>query len=114
MLPQLAQAQGSTFWVIPSEVTTALKTLSNAFSSETASPPVAPLLRPGTVTGAATTAMPADGPPPPGPGANGEPVGAEQVFAAEAAHTREELAEVEREVAAVQQQVAQGEQATPR
>ncbi len=27
-LPQLAQAQGNTFWVIPSEVTTALKTLS--------------------------------------------------------------------------------------
>jgi regulator of protease activity HflC (stomatin/prohibitin superfamily) len=31
-LPQLAQAQGNTFWVIPSEVTTALKTLSTAFS----------------------------------------------------------------------------------
>ena len=31
-LPQLAQAQGNTFWVIPSEVTTALKTLSGAFS----------------------------------------------------------------------------------
>jgi regulator of protease activity HflC (stomatin/prohibitin superfamily) len=30
-LPQLAQAQGNTFWVIPSEVTTALKTLSGAF-----------------------------------------------------------------------------------
>ena len=30
-LPQLAQAQGNTFWVIPSEVTTALRTLSTAF-----------------------------------------------------------------------------------
>jgi regulator of protease activity HflC (stomatin/prohibitin superfamily) len=30
-LPQLAQAEGNTFWVIPSEVTTALKTLSTAF-----------------------------------------------------------------------------------
>jgi regulator of protease activity HflC (stomatin/prohibitin superfamily) len=30
-LPQLAQAQGNTFWVIPSEVTSALKTLSTAF-----------------------------------------------------------------------------------
>jgi regulator of protease activity HflC (stomatin/prohibitin superfamily) len=30
-LPQLAQAEGNTFWVIPSEVTTALKTLSGAF-----------------------------------------------------------------------------------
>jgi regulator of protease activity HflC (stomatin/prohibitin superfamily) len=32
-LPQLAQAQGNTFWVIPSEVTTALKSLSTAFGS---------------------------------------------------------------------------------
>jgi regulator of protease activity HflC (stomatin/prohibitin superfamily) len=32
-LPQLAQAQGNTFWVIPSEVTTALSTLSSAFGS---------------------------------------------------------------------------------
>jgi regulator of protease activity HflC (stomatin/prohibitin superfamily) len=30
-LPQVAQSQGSTVWVIPSEVTTALRTLSNAF-----------------------------------------------------------------------------------
>src|SRR6266536_2374169 len=30
-LPQLAQAERNTFWVIPSEVTTALKTLSTAF-----------------------------------------------------------------------------------
>ena len=30
-LPQLAQAEGNTFWVIPSEVTTALKSLSSAF-----------------------------------------------------------------------------------
>ncbi len=42
-LPQLAQAQGNTFWVIPSEVTTALKTLSGAFSGggEGAASPVA-------------------------------------------------------------------------
>jgi regulator of protease activity HflC (stomatin/prohibitin superfamily) len=32
-LPQLAQAQGNTFWVIPSEVTTALSTLSSAFGN---------------------------------------------------------------------------------
>src|SRR5580700_3701826 len=38
-LPQLAQAQGNTFWVIPSEVTTALKTLSSAFGGDSASPP---------------------------------------------------------------------------
>jgi regulator of protease activity HflC (stomatin/prohibitin superfamily) len=30
-LPQIAQGQGNTFWVIPSEVTTALKALSTAF-----------------------------------------------------------------------------------
>ena len=35
MLPQLAQGQGSTFWVIPSEVTSALKSLSGAFDSST-------------------------------------------------------------------------------
>src|SRR5262249_41897857 len=33
-LPQLAKAEGNTFWVIPSEVTTALKTLSTAFGSD--------------------------------------------------------------------------------
>jgi hypothetical protein len=111
MLPQLAQAQGSTFWVIPSEVTTALKTLSSAFSGETATPP-APALSPGTVTGAAA-ALPADGPQP-GPGANGEPASAGQVYAAEAAQAREELAEVEREVAAVEREVAEAENAAPR
>ena len=31
MLPQLAQGQGSTFWVIPSEVTSALKAVTSAF-----------------------------------------------------------------------------------
>jgi len=67
-LPQLAQAQGSTFWVIPSEVTTALKTLSGAFSSESASPPM-PQAGPAEVTAAA---RPGDGTLPPAPGANGE------------------------------------------
>jgi regulator of protease activity HflC (stomatin/prohibitin superfamily) len=37
-LPQLAQAQGNTFWVIPSEVTTALKSLSTAFAGPDAGP----------------------------------------------------------------------------
>jgi regulator of protease activity HflC (stomatin/prohibitin superfamily) len=32
-LPQVAQSQGSTVWVIPSEVTTALRTLSSAFGN---------------------------------------------------------------------------------
>jgi regulator of protease activity HflC (stomatin/prohibitin superfamily) len=33
-LPQLAQGAGNTFWVIPSEVTTALKMVTNAFNPE--------------------------------------------------------------------------------
>jgi regulator of protease activity HflC (stomatin/prohibitin superfamily) len=37
-LPQLAQGAGNTFWVIPSEVTTALKMVTNAFSPEQAGP----------------------------------------------------------------------------
>ena len=33
-LPQLAQGQGSTFWVIPSELTSALRSISKAFGDE--------------------------------------------------------------------------------
>ncbi len=36
MLPQLAQGPGNTFWVIPSEVTTALKAVTSAFGGATA------------------------------------------------------------------------------
>ncbi|HEX6522133.1 MAG TPA: SPFH domain-containing protein [Streptosporangiaceae bacterium] len=36
-LPQLAQGAGNTFWVIPSEVTSALKMVTNAFSPDRAS-----------------------------------------------------------------------------
>ena len=39
-LPQVAQSQGSTVWVIPSEVTTALRTLSNAFGDSHGGPDV--------------------------------------------------------------------------
>jgi regulator of protease activity HflC (stomatin/prohibitin superfamily) len=117
-LPQLAQAEGNTFWVIPSEVTTALKTLSSAFSSESASLPVGPQARPGQVA-AAAAALPANGPGQPGPVANGEPARAqkgvaEQAVAEEAARTREEVAQVEQEVAAVQRQVAEAEGTSPR
>ena len=41
MLPQLAQGQGNTFWVIPSEVTSALKSLSTAFDPADAASGVA-------------------------------------------------------------------------
>jgi regulator of protease activity HflC (stomatin/prohibitin superfamily) len=37
-LPQVAQSQGSTVWVIPSEVTTALRTLSGAFGNSHGDP----------------------------------------------------------------------------
>ena len=39
-LPQVAQSQGSTVWVIPSEVTTALRTLSSAFGTSHEDPGV--------------------------------------------------------------------------
>src|SRR5499427_8567595 len=113
-LPQLAQAQGNTFWVIPSEVTTALKTLSSAFSGESGSPSAVPLAGPGEVTGAAAAAVAAGRPEQPGPGANGELTRAERAVAEEAARTREEVAQVEQEVAAVQRQVAEAERTTPR
>jgi regulator of protease activity HflC (stomatin/prohibitin superfamily) len=64
-LPQLAQAQGNTFWVIPSEVTTALKTLSGAFSGPEAGrdggtgPAVASAAPPAVAAGAAPAAVPA-------------------------------------------------------
>ena len=130
-LPQLAQAEGNTFWVIPSEVTTALKTLSTAFGSETggepAVPPAGPA-RPGQVTGAAPAALPAEAAGQPsltangdtarGPEAAGEEKAAEDAAveeraAAERAHTRDELAQVEREVSAVEQQVAEAERSGP-
>ncbi|MGH3177201.1 MAG: hypothetical protein ACRDPF_25435, partial [Streptosporangiaceae bacterium] len=37
-LPQLAQGQGNTFWVIPSEVTTALRSVASAFGGGDAAP----------------------------------------------------------------------------
>jgi regulator of protease activity HflC (stomatin/prohibitin superfamily) len=107
-LPQLAQAQGNTFWVIPSEVTTALKTLSSAFSDDSAGPPATPPGRPGEVSGG-PAALTADGTGQAGPDANGDLARAERAVAEEAARTRDEVAQVEQEVAAVQQQVAEAE-----
>jgi regulator of protease activity HflC (stomatin/prohibitin superfamily) len=70
-LPQLAQAQGNTFWVIPSEVTTALSTLSTAFGSA-GEPAGAPGGRPrasGRPAGPGVPAVPA------GPGVPAVPAG---------------------------------------
>jgi regulator of protease activity HflC (stomatin/prohibitin superfamily) len=67
-LPQLAQGAGNTFWVIPSEVTTALKAVTSAFGGsgdesaggdgEGAARPKKPAIRPG---GLPTLAAPGDG-----------------------------------------------------
>jgi regulator of protease activity HflC (stomatin/prohibitin superfamily) len=84
-LPQLAQAQGNTFWVIPSEVTTALSSLSSAFSpsGEGAGPPEARPAKsarparaagPGRLAAAAAALIPGDGATPapmPAPAPNG-------------------------------------------
>jgi len=63
-LPQLAQGQGNTFWVIPSEVTSALRSVASAFGSGDAAPAAsaAPAL-PGT-TEPRTTTGPAQDPAP--------------------------------------------------
>src|SRR2546429_3336399 len=77
-LPQLAQAEGNTFWVIPSEVTSALRTLSGAFGGEGAGEAAGPG-HPGQGTGAATAARASRGAAPPGADGgqapNGDPAG---------------------------------------
>jgi regulator of protease activity HflC (stomatin/prohibitin superfamily) len=112
-LPQLAQAEGNTFWVIPSEVTTALKTLSGAFGGDSTSEPAVLQAGPRQATGAAAAALAADGAGQSGLVANADQARAEQAVAEEAARTREEVAQVEQEVAAVQQQMADGEGTRP-
>jgi regulator of protease activity HflC (stomatin/prohibitin superfamily) len=88
MLPQLAQGQGSTFWVIPSEVTSALKAVTSAFSgsggagatsASTASPDAdaAAAAQPGSPVTAAQSAPAVAGPvsvPPALIPGNGDPV----------------------------------------
>jgi regulator of protease activity HflC (stomatin/prohibitin superfamily) len=108
-LPQLAQAQGNTFWVIPSEVTTALKTLSTAFGASTNSPGVPEAAQ---VADGATPALDTSRAGPPGLLTDARQARAEQAVAEEAARTRAEVAEVEEEVAAVQQQLADSEGAS--
>jgi len=125
-LPQLAQSEGNTFWVIPSEVTTALKTLSGAFGGDSAGEPPAPA-GPGQVAGPAPAALPdataeviaGAGAGQPEPAANGDQAAAadlagngdlttaEQALAEQSARTHQELAHVEEEVAAVQRQAGQ-------
>ncbi|HEY0719496.1 MAG TPA: SPFH domain-containing protein [Streptosporangiaceae bacterium] len=76
-LPQLAQGQGSTMWVIPSEVTSALKSISSAFGGgqEPAGAPSplpreadpAPDTAPAAISGAAPVTEPRNGVRAPGP-----------------------------------------------
>ncbi len=78
-LPQLAQSEGNTFWVIPSEVTTALKTLSTAFgpAGDGAQAGTGHGARAGSADGAGEVAgaeqPPALGPAPAPNGSAGEP-----------------------------------------
>src|SRR5215475_7677131 len=95
-LPELAKSEGNTFWVIPSEVTTALKTVSSAFGGENAGQPAAPAATPShdgqpQVAGAATPALTGGGDGQPGPAESGDLARADEVAAREAAHTRDEL-----------------------
>jgi regulator of protease activity HflC (stomatin/prohibitin superfamily) len=62
-LPQLAQGAGNTFWVIPSEVTTALKAVTSAFGGGESEPIAAG--PPATPAAAASPAVQAPGSPPP-------------------------------------------------
>jgi hypothetical protein len=58
-LPQLAQGEGNTVWMIPSEVTSALKMVSRAFegpaSSPAEGPPAAASTGPAALSGPAVT-----------------------------------------------------------
>ena len=72
-LPQLANGAGNTFWVIPSEVTTALKAVTSAFGGEQPqaqpAPPPAPAASGPAVS--ATTGLATTGPGTTGPGTAG-------------------------------------------
>ena len=74
-LPQLANGAGNTFWVIPSEVTTALKAVTSAFSGSAEAGPAGG--KPAAVeqgAGGSAAAQQGDGAPgalPPGAGASG-------------------------------------------
>jgi regulator of protease activity HflC (stomatin/prohibitin superfamily) len=60
-LPQLAQGAGNTFWVIPSEVTTALRSVASAFGGGDAAPIQPKTTEPKSVTRHEPPAVPASG-----------------------------------------------------
>jgi regulator of protease activity HflC (stomatin/prohibitin superfamily) len=63
-LPQLANGAGNTFWVIPSEVTTALKAVTTAFGGQATEPGASPA--DASAQGASTQGASAQGTPAPG------------------------------------------------
>jgi regulator of protease activity HflC (stomatin/prohibitin superfamily) len=114
-LPQLAQAEGNTFWVIPSEVTTALRTLSTAFGGpegaaapgSAGAPPERAVPPGGRIQVAGGAAALTGDAGPAVPGSNGA-----AARAAAAAGARDEVAEVEREVAELEREAADAERGT--
>jgi hypothetical protein len=58
-LPQLAQGAGNTFWVIPSEVTTALRSVASAFGGGDAAPAASAAPEPKTAPRRESPAVPA-------------------------------------------------------
>jgi regulator of protease activity HflC (stomatin/prohibitin superfamily) len=75
-LPQLAQGPGNTFWVIPSEVTTALRSVASAFGGGDAAPAEPAASRretPSIPAGSAQAAVPAGSAPALDPAPNGAP-----------------------------------------
>ena len=77
-LPQLAQGPGSTFWVIPSEVTSALKSITSAFDGRNGTDSSG-ASRDAAAAGAPeddSRIVPADSPPPAGALGPGGPAGA--------------------------------------
>jgi regulator of protease activity HflC (stomatin/prohibitin superfamily) len=74
-LPQLAQGAGNTFWVIPSEVTTALRSVASAFGGGDAAPaePAAPRRETPSIPASAPAAVPVGRAPALDPAPNGVP-----------------------------------------
>jgi regulator of protease activity HflC (stomatin/prohibitin superfamily) len=107
-LPQLANGAGNTFWVIPSEVTSALKAVTSAFSGSGGS-------EPGTAAPEAQGVTPWQGPteitPPPGNG--GAVPSGQQALALEEAAPQEAPQEALPEQAAPEAEAAIGAGGTP-
>jgi regulator of protease activity HflC (stomatin/prohibitin superfamily) len=105
-LPQLAQGSGNTFWVIPSEVTTALRSVASAFgggdTTAPADPPqtARPQKSPAQIPAAPDQAVPAQAGPPaldgaadrPGPAPGPAPIPASDGLAAPADGTAAPIA----------------------